>query len=123
MAVFAEEFRSLVQEFLLVLLSNYFQFFIQAQEAFQLVTKHFPRSHKLHKVLRPKCNRRKKAECPMKGNCQVNNVIYKFDVTRPLPEKVYLGLAEGEWKSRFYNHRLYTRDISTRPRFQVTCDT
>ena len=59
----------------------------------------------------------------MKGNCQVNNVIYKFDVTRPLPEKVYLGLAEGEWKSRFYNHRLYTRDISTRPRFQVTCDT
>ena len=55
---------------------------------------------------RPTCNRRKKAECPMKGNCQGNNVIYKFDVTRPLPEKVYLGLAEGEWKSRFYKHKL-----------------
>ena len=55
---------------------------------------------------RPKCNCRKKAECPMEGNCQVNNVIYKCDVTRPLPKKVYLGLAEGEWKSRFYNHKL-----------------
>ena len=33
MATFAEEFRSLVQEFLLVLISNYFQFFIKAQEA------------------------------------------------------------------------------------------
>ena len=55
---------------------------------------------------RPNCNCRKKAECPMEGNCQVNNVIYKCDVTRPLPKKVYLGLAEGEWKSRFYNHKL-----------------
>ena len=105
-----------------------------------MVTKHFPRSHKLHKISnrnsvkvsyrcmknmskiikghnkkvtlkprdqRPKCNCRKKAECPVEGNCQVNNVIYKCDLTRrPLPKKVYLGLAEGEWKSRFYNHKL-----------------
>ena len=55
---------------------------------------------------RPKCNCRKKAECPMEGNCLVNDVVYKCDVTRPLPKKVYLGLAEGEWKSRFYNHKL-----------------
>ena len=48
----------------------------------------------------------KKAECPMEGNCQVNNVIYKCDVTRPLLKKVYLGLAEGEWESRFYNYKL-----------------
>ena len=48
----------------------------------------------------------KKAECPMEGNCQVNNVIYKCDVTRPLLKKVYLGLAEGEWDSRFYNYKL-----------------
>ena len=46
----------------------------------------------------------KKAECAMEGNCQVNNVVYKSDVTRPLPRNLYLGLAEGEWKSRFYNH-------------------
>ena len=55
---------------------------------------------------RPKCNCRKKAECPMEGNCQINNVIYKCDVTRPLSKKVYLGLAEGEWKSCFYDHKL-----------------
>ena len=55
---------------------------------------------------RPKCNRRKKSEYPMEGNFQVNNVIYKCDVTRALPKKVYLWLAEGEWKSRFYNHKL-----------------
>ena len=35
----------------------------------------------------------KKAECPMEGNCQVKNVVYKCDVTRPLPKKVYLELA------------------------------
>ena len=46
----------------------------------------------------------KKAECAMEGNCQVNNVVCKSDVTRPLPRNLYLGLAEGEWKSRFYNH-------------------
>ena len=42
----------------------------------------------------------------MEGNCQVNSLVYKHDVTRVLPKKVYLGLAEGEWKSCFYNHEL-----------------
>ena len=37
-----------------------------------------------------------KVECPMKGNCQVHDVVYKCDVTRPLPKKVCLGLVEGE---------------------------
>ena len=72
-----------------------------AKTFLQLVEKHFPRSHKLHKIFN-----RKKAECSTEGNCQVNNVVYKYDVTRPLPKKVYLGLAEGEWKSCFYNHKL-----------------
>ena len=31
---------------------------------------------------RPKYNCRKKAECPMEGNCQVNDIVYKCDVTR-----------------------------------------
>ena len=29
------------------------------------------------------------------------NVFKKRDVTRPLPKKVYKGLAEGKWKKRF----------------------
>ena len=109
----------------------------------QLVTKHFPRSHKLHKIFnrntvkvsyscmnnmskiikghnkkvtsksrdqRPICNYRKKTECPMEGNCQVNDVVYKCDGARALPKKVYLGFAEGEWKSRFCNHKLSFKD-------------
>ena len=51
----------------------------------------------------------------MEGNCLVNDVVYKCDVTGPLPKKVYLRLAEGEWKSRFYNHKL-----SLKQHFQVT---
>ena len=42
----------------------------------------------------------------MEGNGLVNDVVYKCDVIRPLPKKVYLGLAEGEWKGCFYDHRL-----------------
>ena len=45
----------------------------------------------------------KKAECPMEGNCQINYVVYKCVVTRPLPKK---SISVGEWKSRFYNHKL-----------------
>ena len=50
----------------------------------------------------------------MKGNCLVNNIVYKGDVTRPFPKKVHLGLAEGEWKSRFYNHKLSFERYSKR---------
>ena len=40
----------------------------------------------------PKCNCRKKVECPIDGNCQVNDVVYKCDITRPLPKKYILDL-------------------------------
>ena len=42
----------------------------------------------------------------MEGNFQINDVVYKGHVTRPLPKKVYLGLTEGEWKCHFYNQKL-----------------
>ena len=32
----------------------------------------------------------------MEVNCEINNLVYKCDITRPLSKKVYLGLAEGE---------------------------
>ena len=54
----------------------------------------------------PSCNCRKKDICPMNGNCLMNNVIYKctvFPATRT-KQRAYLGLAEGEWKQRYYNH-------------------
>ena len=54
----------------------------------------------------PKCNCRKKAECQMEGNCLVIYVVYKCDVIRPMSKKVYLEIAEGEWKNRFNYHKL-----------------
>ena len=45
---------------------------------------------------RTKCNCRKEAEILMEVNCEINNLVYKCDITRPLSKKVYLGLAEGE---------------------------
>ena len=65
-----------------------------------------------------KCNCRKKATCPREGNCQVNDIVYKCDITRLLPKKVYLGLAEGE-----LNTSLNRRYVSRRQHFQVTCGT
>ena len=83
----------------------------QASQNFQLqyskiIKGHNKRVTSKPRDQRPKCNSRKKAECPMEGNFLVNVIVYKWDVARPLPKKVYLGLAEGEWKSRFYDHKL-----------------
>ena len=54
---------------------------------------------------RPKCNCRKKTKHQMERNSQINDVVYKCDLTRPWPKKVYLRLTEGEWNSRFYNSK------------------
>ena len=57
---------------------------------------------------RPKQNQRKKAGCPMEGNCQVNNIVYKCDVIRPLPKKCIQDLQRenGRAVSSFYNYKL-----------------
>ena len=109
-----------------------------AKNFLQLIDKHFPRTHKMHKIFNrntikvsysctenisriikahnkrvssksheqtSSCNCRNKNECPMDGKCQITNAIYKCNVVSPShPEKVYIGLAEGEWKKRYYNH-------------------
>ena len=52
------------------------------------------------------CNCRVKPECPLNGQCQNTDIIYKCTVLSPdKPNKVYLGNAEGDFKKRFYNHR------------------
>ena len=52
------------------------------------------------------CNCRVKSECPLNGQCQVINIIYKYTVLSPnKPNKVYLETAEGDFKERLYNHR------------------
>ena len=52
------------------------------------------------------CNCRNKGDFPLDGLCQTNDIIYKCVVsTKNMPEKVYLGTAEGDFKKRYYNHR------------------
>ena len=53
------------------------------------------------------CNCRVKFECPLNGQCQVTDIIYKYTVLSPdKPNKAYLGTAEGDFKKQFYNHRM-----------------
>ena len=52
-------------------------------------------------------NCRKKHECPLDGKCRVENIVYKcVALVHGYPKKVYLGTAEGDFKQRFYNHRM-----------------
>ena len=61
-------------------------------------------------------------ECLMEGNCQVNEVFYKCDITitRPLSREVCLGNAEGRAVSIY---QLNTREIPITKHVQVTCGT
>ena len=52
-------------------------------------------------------NCRKKADCPLKGQCLATNVVYQAKVTEPNKDpKVYIGMAEIQFKTRFNNHKL-----------------
>ena len=52
------------------------------------------------KELKP-CFCRVKSECPLNGQCQVTDIIYKCTVLSPgKPNKEYLGTAEGDLKKR-----------------------
>ena len=56
----------------------------------------------------------------MKENYQVNDGLYKCDVTSPLSKKMYIGLAERE-VSLITSYHLNKIDIPIRQHFQVTC--
>ena len=50
------------------------------------------------------CNCRKKDQCPLDGNCQVENIVYKATVTSRAGVKHYVGSTGGKFKLRYYNH-------------------
>ena len=68
-------------------------------------------SNKKEKQTNP-CNCRNKIECPLNGNCKVQSVIYKCTVsaTQTFKQRVYLGIAEGNWKQSLYNHRQFFKN-------------
>ena len=57
-------------------------------------------------------NCRNKNKCPLHGNCEVHSFVYKSTVsaTQTFKQCVYLGLAEGNYKQRLYNHRQFFKD-------------
>ena len=63
--------------------------------------------------------------CPIEVYCQNDDVVYKCDVTRPLPKKFILDLQKknGRAASITARYHLNTRDIPIRQHFQVTCGT
>jgi hypothetical protein len=54
------------------------------------------------------CNCAKKEECPFKNqkvSCRATGVIYKAEVRSGADYKYYIGLSEGEFKTRYNNHK------------------
>jgi hypothetical protein len=57
------------------------------------------------------CNCRKKEDCPLNGDCRKSSVIYKCEVSAPgFPKKVYIGLTEKEFKTRYHGHNQSLRN-------------
>ena len=53
----------------------------------------------------PSCNCRKRNECPLKNNCQINGVVYKAQVlTDNSTPKEYIGMTGNSFKEIFNNH-------------------
>ena len=56
-----------------------------------------------------KCNCRDKVRCPLEGKCKQECVVYKVEVySNPgndRNKKVYFGSTQGEFKTRYYNHK------------------
>ncbi|PIK50074.1 hypothetical protein BSL78_13083 [Apostichopus japonicus] len=52
------------------------------------------------------CNCRKKDTCPLNGNCQASNIIYKAEVKTIDNCKTYIGLTEPPFKLRYGNHKM-----------------
>ena len=73
------------------------------------------------KPTKVKCNCRNKSVFPLDGNCQQNVVIYKCIASTSVnPDKVYLEMAEGEFKKPYYNHNYETIILLMKPLFLST---
>ena len=62
--------------------------------------------NKKETIATPACNCTKTA-CPLDGKCRTSAVIYKASVITADPNKTksYIGCAETDFKTRFYNHK------------------
>ena len=54
------------------------------------------------------CNCINKSKCPFNNKCLINNVLYKANITSTTENyrnKIYYGISETKFKSRYANHR------------------
>ena len=60
------------------------------------------------------CNCHTPMECVMEGECKISDIIYKAEVLKEGEGRgeghAYIGMASGEFKRRWYNHRQSFRD-------------
>ena len=64
---------------------------------------HATKSRPILKTSKKNRNCRKKEKCPLEGNCRSKDIIYKRVITATgHPQKVYLGIAQGDFKQRYY---------------------
>ena len=65
-------------------------------------------STKKNKVI-DKCNCRDKVRCPLEDKCKQECVVYKVEVysdsNNKRNEKIYFGSTQGDFKTRYYNHK------------------
>ena len=50
------------------------------------------------------CNCRVKEDCPLRGECLANAIVYKATITHNDTVKFYFGLTGGPFKDRYRNH-------------------
>ena len=50
------------------------------------------------------CNCRNKEQCPIKGKCQTEAIVYIASVSTDNSTKTYIGSCETSFKKRYYNH-------------------
>ena len=51
------------------------------------------------------CNCRKKDECPLRGNCMIESVVYKATVHSKSTKKTTKAKLVANFKTRFRNHK------------------
>ena len=72
-------------------------------------------------------NCRNKSNCPLDNKCLTNKIVYKAEIEtndgiNELSTKVYFGISETEFKSRYKNHTISISSGHTKmiPNFQNT---
>ena len=72
-----------------------------------------------------KCNCRDKVRCPLEGKCKQECVVYKVEVYRDpgndRNKKVYFGSTQGEFKTRYYNHKTSFSNEKYRHSTMLSC--